>query len=30
MGTRGETLAKQFEAKVQEALAVVEQLSDVD
>ena len=30
MGTRGETLAKQFEAKVQEALAVVEPLSDVD
>src|SRR5262245_39773172 len=26
MGTRGETLAKQFEAKVQEALAVVEPL----
>jgi hypothetical protein len=30
MGTRGETLAKQFEAKVQEALAVVEPPSDED
>src|SRR5262245_4491180 len=30
METRGETLAKQFEQKVQEALAVVEPLSDVD
>jgi len=28
MGTRSEALAKQFEAKVQEAVAVIEQLSD--
>jgi hypothetical protein len=30
MGTRSEALAKQFEAKVQEASAVIEQLSDAD
>ena len=30
MGARGETLAKQFEAKVQEATAVIEKLSDAD
>jgi Mycothiol maleylpyruvate isomerase N-terminal domain len=30
MGTRSEGLAKQFEAKVQEAVAVIEQLSEAD
>src|SRR3954463_11691299 len=30
MGARGETLAKQFEAKAQEATAVLEKLSDAD
>ena len=30
MGTRSEALAKQFEAKVQEAVAVLEQLSEAD
>ena len=30
MGAKGETLAKQFEAKVQEATAVFEKLSDAD
>ena len=30
MGTRSEALAKQFEAKVQEAVAVIEQLSEAD
>ena len=30
MGGRGETFAKQFEAKVQEATAVMEKLSDAD
>ena len=30
MGARGETFAKQFEAKVQEATAVMEKLSDAD
>jgi hypothetical protein len=30
MGTRSEALAKQFEAKVQEAVAVIEKLSDAD
>jgi hypothetical protein len=30
MGTRAETLAKQFEAKAQEATAVMERLSDAD
>jgi len=30
MGARGETFAKQFEAKVKEATAVIEKLSDAD
>ena len=30
MGAKGEALAKKFEAKVQEATAVIEKLSDVD
>ena len=30
MGARGETLAKQFEAKAQEATAVMEKLTDAD
>ena len=30
MGARGETFAKQYEAKVQEATSVMEQLSDAD
>jgi hypothetical protein len=30
MGARSEALAKQFEAKVQEAVAVIEKLSDAD
>src|SRR6266852_5359100 len=30
MGAKGEALAKQFEAKVQEATAVMEKLSDAD
>jgi hypothetical protein len=30
MGARGETFAKQFEAKAQEATAVIEKLSDAD
>jgi len=30
MGTKGEALAKQFEAKVKEATAVLEKLSDAD
>ena len=30
MGARSEALAKQFEAKVQEAVAVLEKLSDAD
>jgi hypothetical protein len=30
MGARGETLAKQFEAKAQEATAVLEKLNDAD
>ena len=30
MGARGETFAKQFEAKAQEATAVIEKLSDTD
>jgi len=30
MGARGETLAKQFEAKANEATAVIERLSDAD
>jgi DinB family protein len=30
MGARGETFAKQFEAKVEEATAVMEKLSDAD
>jgi uncharacterized damage-inducible protein DinB len=30
MGTKGEALAKQFEAKVEEAIALLEKLSDAD
>jgi hypothetical protein len=30
MGAKGEALAKQFEAKAQEAATVLEKLSDVD